>query len=68
MAQAARQAGVPIVTADTKVVERDNGDGIFITTTGVGVQPPARELGGALARRAMRSSSRARSAIMASPS
>jgi len=50
MAQAARQAGVPIVTADTKVVERGKGDGIFITTTGVGVQPPGRELGGALAR------------------
>jgi hydrogenase expression/formation protein HypE len=50
MAQAARQAGVPIVTADTKVVERGKGDGIFITTTGVGVQPAGRELGGALAR------------------
>ena len=50
MARASQQAGVPIVTADTKVVERGKGDGIFITTTGVGVQPPGRELGGALAR------------------
>ena len=39
MARAARQAGVPIVTGDTKVVERGKGDGVFITTTGVGVIP-----------------------------
>ena len=37
MARAARQAGVPIVTGDTKVVERGKGDGVFITTTGIGV-------------------------------
>ncbi|MEG1328462.1 MAG: AIR synthase related protein, partial [Janthinobacterium sp.] len=37
MAQASRQAGVPIITGDTKVVERGKGDGVFITTTGVGV-------------------------------
>ncbi|MCA2981359.1 MAG: hydrogenase expression/formation protein HypE [Myxococcaceae bacterium] len=37
MAQASRDAGVPIVTGDTKVVERGKGDGVFITTTGVGV-------------------------------
>ncbi|HQC72012.1 MAG TPA: hydrogenase expression/formation protein HypE [Candidatus Competibacteraceae bacterium] len=37
MAQAARAAGVAIVTGDTKVVERGKGDGVFITTTGVGV-------------------------------
>ncbi|MFC3119740.1 hydrogenase expression/formation protein HypE [Jhaorihella thermophila] len=36
MAQAARTAGVHIVTGDTKVVERGKGDGIFITTTGFG--------------------------------
>jgi hydrogenase expression/formation protein HypE len=35
-AAAARDAGVPIVTGDTKVVERGKGDGVFITTTGVG--------------------------------
>ncbi|MBK8509865.1 MAG: hydrogenase expression/formation protein HypE [Candidatus Competibacteraceae bacterium] len=39
MARAARQADVPIVTGDTKVVERGKGDGVFITTTGVGVVP-----------------------------
>ena len=37
MAQAAKEAGVPIVTGDTKVVEQGKGDGVFITTTGVGV-------------------------------
>ena len=37
MAQACKEAGVPVVTGDTKVVERGKGDGVFITTTGVGV-------------------------------
>jgi hydrogenase expression/formation protein HypE len=39
MAEAARAAGVPIVTGDTKVVDRGKGDGIFITTSGVGLVP-----------------------------
>jgi hydrogenase maturation factor len=34
MGRAAREAGVAIVTGDTKVVERGKGDGVFITTTG----------------------------------
>ncbi|MBK7566017.1 MAG: hydrogenase expression/formation protein HypE [Propionivibrio sp.] len=46
MANAARQAGVPVVTGDTKVVERGKGDGVFITTTGVGVVPEGIQLGG----------------------
>ncbi len=37
MAEAARVAGVQIVTGDTKVVERGKGDGCFISTTGIGV-------------------------------
>ena len=37
MAAAARDAGVPVVTGDTKVVEQGKGDGVFITTTGIGV-------------------------------
>ena len=41
----AQAAGVRIVTGDTKVVERGKGDGVFITTTGVGVIPPGRDLG-----------------------
>jgi hydrogenase expression/formation protein HypE len=36
MAQAALAAGVAIVTGDTKVVERGKGDGVYISTTGVG--------------------------------
>ncbi|MEI6733346.1 MAG: hydrogenase expression/formation protein HypE [Comamonadaceae bacterium] len=50
MAEAARTAGVPVVTGDTKVVERGKGDGIFITTTAVGVLPDGLELGGNRAR------------------
>ncbi len=50
MAAAAAQAGVPVVTGDTKVVERGKGDGVFITTTGVGVVPPGLDISGANAR------------------
>ncbi len=50
MAQASRAAGVPVVTGDTKVVERGKGDGVFISTTGVGVVPEGRVIGGAMAR------------------
>jgi hydrogenase expression/formation protein HypE len=50
MATAAREAGVPVVTGDTKVVEQGKGDGVFIATTGVGVVPRGLEIGGALAR------------------
>ncbi len=44
MARAAREAGVAIVTGDTKVVERGKGDGVFITTTGIGLVPPGLHL------------------------
>ena len=37
MADAAKRAGVRIVTGDTKVVDRGKGDGIFINTSGIGV-------------------------------
>jgi hydrogenase expression/formation protein HypE len=37
MADAARVAGVQLVTGDTKVVNRGNCDQIFVTTTGIGV-------------------------------
>lgn len=39
MRQAAAEAGVQIVTGDTKVVDRGKGDGIFVNTAGVGVIP-----------------------------
>jgi hydrogenase expression/formation protein HypE len=50
MAAASRSAGVPVVTGDTKVVERGKGDGVFISTTGVGTVPQGRVIGGAMAR------------------
>lgn len=50
MARAAREAGVAIVTGDTKVVERGKGDGVFITTTGVGVVPAGVNISGERAR------------------
>ncbi|PLX74119.1 MAG: hydrogenase expression/formation protein HypE [Azoarcus sp.] len=50
MAAAAREAGVPVVTGDTKVVEAGKGDGVFISTTGVGALPAGRDIGGANAR------------------
>ncbi|HLI71815.1 MAG TPA: hydrogenase expression/formation protein HypE [Ktedonobacteraceae bacterium] len=37
MAQAASDAGVAIVTGDTKVVQRGKADGLFINTAGVGI-------------------------------
>jgi len=50
MGTAARAAGVTIVTGDTKVVERGKADGVFITTTGVGMLRDGIEVGGANAR------------------
>jgi hydrogenase expression/formation protein HypE len=50
MARAANAAGVPVVTGDTKVVERGKADGVFITTTGVGVVPDGVTISGDLAR------------------
>ena len=45
MAGAAKAIPVPIVTGDTKVVEFGKADGLYITTTGVGVVDPRAELG-----------------------
>lgn len=50
MAAAARQAGVTIVTGDTKVVEQGKGDGVFITTTGIGMVPEGVQVSGDRAR------------------
>lgn len=50
MAKAAKDAGVPVVTGDTKVVERGKGDGVFITTTGIGVVPDGLDISGANVR------------------
>lgn len=40
----AEKAGVRIVTGDTKVVERGAADKVFVTTSGVGVIPPGRDM------------------------
>ncbi len=50
MRRTAAEAGVMIVTGDTKVVERGAADGLFITTAGVGVFPPGRDLAAAHVR------------------
>ena len=50
MAAAAKEAGVKIVTGDTKVVERGKADGIYINTCGVGVLPKGIRLSGANCR------------------
>jgi hydrogenase expression/formation protein HypE len=50
MATTAHQAGVQIVTGDTKVVDRGNADKLFINTAGVGLVPPGVKIGGDRAR------------------
>jgi hydrogenase expression/formation protein HypE len=44
MRRACDEAGVAVVTGDTKVVDRGKGDGVFITTSGVGLVPEGRSL------------------------
>jgi hydrogenase expression/formation protein HypE len=44
MRQACDEAGVALVTGDTKVVDKGKGDGVFITTSGVGLVPEGRTL------------------------
>lgn len=44
MAAAAQEAGVAVVTGDTKVVERGAVDGLFINTAGVGAVPAGRDV------------------------
>lgn len=46
MANASKEAGVPVVAGDTKVVERGKGDGMFITTSGFGLMPHGTQCGG----------------------
>ncbi|QNN24046.1 hydrogenase expression/formation protein HypE [Planctomycetales bacterium ZRK34] len=44
VAQASSEAGVPVVTGDTKVVGHGQADGIYLITAGVGVVPTDRRL------------------------
>ncbi len=50
MADVAQEAGVRIVTGDTKVVERGHGDGVYVNTTGIGVVPDGVDLSGSHCR------------------
>lgn len=50
MAEAARAAGVKIVTGDTKVVHKGACDKLFLTTSGVGMIPAGLALGADRAR------------------
>lgn len=50
MAEAALEAGVSILAADTKVVERGKADGLFITTAGFGIHPDTLKIDGAQAK------------------
>jgi len=51
MRSAAREAGVEIITGDTKVVEKGKADGLFITTAGVGEIPAGIDLSSAYIRK-----------------
>jgi hydrogenase expression/formation protein HypE len=44
MAAAAAAADVPVAAGDTKVVEHGKGDGVYVTTAGIGVIAPGVEL------------------------
>ena len=50
MGAAAQRAGVAVATGDTKVVERGKGDGVYLSTAGVGVLAVGRELSPAAIR------------------
>ena len=45
MRKAAADAGVTLVTGDTKVVDKGKGDGVFINTAGIGVVESVRDIG-----------------------
>lgn len=47
---AASDAGVQVVTGDTKVVEKGSGDELFINTSGIGIVPHGLNLSANLAR------------------
>lgn len=50
MQDAAAEAGVSIVAGDTKVVQKGKADGLYITTSGVGVIPAGLVIGGSQAQ------------------
>lgn len=50
IAHAANEAGVAVVTGDTKVVQRGKADKLFITTSGIGIIPSGINVGGSRAK------------------
>jgi hydrogenase expression/formation protein HypE len=50
IAETCREAGVQIIAADTKVVEKGKADGIYINTAGFGLIPEGRNIGGQFAQ------------------
>ena len=50
MQHAADEAGMPVVTGDTKVVEKGSGDQLFVNTTGIGLVPDGIDLSANRAR------------------
>jgi hydrogenase expression/formation protein HypE len=50
MRDAAREAGVHVVTGDTKVVDRGKGDGLYVSTSGIGLVPEGVNVGPKLAK------------------
>jgi len=46
----AEEAGVNIITGDTKVVNRGSADKLFINTSGIGVVPPGVDISGSQAK------------------
>ncbi|MFR2199067.1 MAG: AIR synthase related protein [Sutterella wadsworthensis] len=67
MAKTCEEAGVAIVTGDTKVVERGHGDGVYIAISGIGEKISEGTISGRAASR-RRHSSRAPWATTAPPS
>jgi hydrogenase expression/formation protein HypE len=49
VASTAKEAGVIVVTGDTKVVDHGSADGIFINTSGIGVIPQGVDISGSRA-------------------
>jgi len=49
MKQAAQEAGIQVVAGDTKVVEHGAAQGLYITTSGLGIIPEGVAIGGARA-------------------
>jgi hydrogenase expression/formation protein HypE len=48
--EAAARVGAPVVTGDTKVVDRGKGDGLFVNTTGLGLVRPGVDISPTRAR------------------